>query len=126
MKVIIAGSRNIDDEKGVFRLLDNYYEDAIEKKITITEVVSGGASGVDKIGENWALSKGIPVKKFLPDWSVGKKAGPIRNAKMAEYGDVLVAIWDSNSRGTKNMIDCMKRLGKPVYTFHWNIFFITP
>lgn len=36
---------------------------------------------------------------------------------MAEYADVLIAIWDGKSNGTKNMIEEMQKLEKPVYLF---------
>ena len=41
-----------------------------------------------------------------------KAAGPIRNRQMAEYADYLIAFWDGESRGTRNMIETMKKLGK--------------
>ena len=31
-------------------------------------IVSGGADGPDKIAEDWARSKGIPVEIFPADW----------------------------------------------------------
>lgn len=33
---------------------------------------------------------------------------------MAEYADAAIVFWDGKSRGAKNMIDEMKKLGKPV------------
>ena len=32
--------------------------------------------------------------------------------ELAEYGDYLIAFWGGKSRGTKNMIDQMKKLDK--------------
>ena len=32
--------------------------------------------------------------------------------EMAEYADYLIAFWDGKSRGTRNMIEIMKKLGK--------------
>ena len=56
-------------------------------------------------------------KKYIYlDWNKhGKAAGPIRNRQMAEYADCLIAVWDGKSRGTKNMIDEMNKLMKPVF-----------
>jgi hypothetical protein len=34
---------------------------------------------------------------------------------MADYADALVAVWDGSSPGTKNMINIMQRLDKPVH-----------
>lgn len=80
----------------------------------ITEVVSGGARGIDQAGEWWAATKGIPVKVFCADWAVlGKGAGMHRNVEMAKYADCLVAIWDGKSSGTKHMIETMHGMKKP-------------
>lgn len=110
MKVIIAGSRGINNARLVL--------DAIEQSgFTITEVVSGGAYGVDKLGEVYALGRGIPVKQFIPDWQgyAGSRAGMVRNAQMGEYADALIAVWDGYSRGTNHMISVMARLKKPFH-----------
>jgi len=98
MRVIIAGSR----EGAVYK---NVVDAVRESCWDITEVVSGGARGVDKLGEEFAKKNSIPLKTFHANWTkYGKRAGPIRNKKMAEYADALIAIWDGKSRGTKDMI----------------------
>lgn len=109
MKVIIAGSRSCTDY--------NFVEGAIhESGFSITEVVCGGAIGVDSVGRKWARYYRIPVKMFLPDWRThGKKAGIIRNIEMADYAEALIAVWDGESRGTKHMIDAAGKKGIPVY-----------
>ncbi len=111
MKTIIAGSRSIHDRKIV--------EEAIKASgFTITEVVSGGARGVDAVGECWARDNNIPLKRFLAKWHVqGKRAGPIRNGEMAEYAEALIAIWDGESRGTQDMIVKAKCKGLQVYVY---------
>jgi hypothetical protein len=101
MKTIIAGSRSITNEEYVKYCLNEFAEE-----IPITEVVSGCAKGVDRIGENWAKTRKIPVKQFPADWSnLGKKAGIVRNCKMVDYADVLIAFWDGRSKGTRHVID---------------------
>ena len=111
MKVIIAGSRSMTDIERVFNELDSYNE------FEITEGVCGMAKGVDIIGKEWCLTKGIPVKEFPADWEkFGKAAGPIRNKQMGIYSDCAIVIYNPEiSKGSKNMIDTMKKLGKPVY-----------
>jgi hypothetical protein len=98
MKVIIAGSRGIT--------VGWYVEAAIrESGFIITEIVSGRARGVDRLGEQWALRNNIPLKLFTANWNeYGKSAGSIRNTEMANYADGLIAIWDGRSLGTHNMI----------------------
>ncbi|KKL85798.1 hypothetical protein LCGC14_1951150 [marine sediment metagenome] len=113
MKVIVAGTRNFGDPIVVFMAIDSS-----PWKHQITEVVSGCAQGVDQFGEDYARLKGIKVVRFPADWNKhGKAAGPIRNKQMALYADALVAVWAGRSRGTKNMIDEMERIGKPVHVY---------
>ena len=119
MKVIIAGSRHITDYQLVSQVISNTLA---KYNIQITEIVSGCAAGVDSLGEQWALENGIKVEPFEADWDditvpnalirtnkwgkeYNAKAGYQRNERMAEYGDVLIAIWDGKSNGTKDMID---------------------
>lgn len=84
----------------------------------ITEVLSGGARGADKLGERWAVDNDIPYELWLADWEKhGKAAGQIRNRQMAENAEALIAFWDGRSRGTKNMIDTAKELGLEVRVF---------
>lgn len=102
MKTIIAGSREITQYGIVFQAAEDFYLAGHE----ITEVVSGGARGIDRLGERYAKEEKIPLKVFPADWNThGKAAGHIRNLQMAQYADALIAIWDGKSRGTKNMID---------------------
>ena len=109
MRVIIAGSRDITDPKCLEGLETwcNY---------DITEVVSGMAPGVDKLGIQWAALHNIPVKEFPADWATYKRgAGRRRNLAMAEYADALLAIWDGQSPGTAHMIQTMQDLHKPTF-----------
>jgi hypothetical protein len=97
MKVIIAGSRTID----------NYDELLIaikEAPFQITEVISGAANGVDKMGERWALENGIPLQRFPANWNkYGFSAGYMRNVVMAEHAQALLLVWDGQSAGSASM-----------------------
>jgi hypothetical protein len=109
MKVIIAGSRNVNNYSLVVQ--------AIERSgFNITEVVCGCAVGIDRLGEQWARANNIPIKEMPADWNRnGKAAGPMRNRDMAEYADAAIVIWDGQSRGSRNMIENMVRRKKPYY-----------
>lgn len=109
MKVIIAGSRSITNPG----LIDKA---VLESKFPISWVVCGGASGVDALGEEWALRNHIPITYFPAKWELhGKSAGMIRNRKMSEWADALIAVWDGKSRGTRHMIDIMRKMDKPAF-----------
>lgn len=104
MKTIIAGSRDLESFKSHERIW--IVADAvIQSGFTITEVVSGGARGIDLAGELYAETHNppIPITRFIPDWSMGRGAGFVRNRKMAEYAQALVLIWNGTSRGSANM-----------------------
>ena len=112
MKVIVAGGRDFNDYKLLKETLDNFQQEYGN----ITEVVSGTAKGVDKLGEQYANENNIPIKRFVPDWNgLGKKAGHVRNRLMGDYAKehngMLVAFWDKHSRGTKGMIDYASKIG---------------
>lgn len=98
MKVIIAGSRTIED-------YDQLLKAVAEAPFQITEVVSGTAKGVDLMGERWAKEKGIAIKRFKPDWPRdGNSAGYFRNVLMAQYADALILVWDGYSKGSASML----------------------
>lgn len=109
MKVIIAGSRE--------GITANDVDTAIrESGFVITEVVSGGARGVDRMGEQYARYYGIPIRQFIPDWNgIGKSAGFRRNEQMADYADALIAVWDAVSHGTEHMIRTAEKRGLAVF-----------
>lgn len=99
MKVIVAGSRTIRDYDVVSSAI-------VQSGFKVSEIVSGGATGVDSLGGKWANFHEIPVKAFIAQWgALGKKAGILRNTEMANYAEALVAIWDGYSSGTANMIE---------------------
>lgn len=110
MRTIIAGSRTITSGDHV---------DAAIKAcgFQITRVLSGCANGVDRLGENWAAANYISLDLFPADWErLGRRAGPVRNQKMAENADALIAVMvRAGSSGTKDMIRRAKRAGLRVY-----------
>ena len=99
MRVIIAGSREVKIEN------NKLWELIKDSGFDITEIVSGGCRGADQAGELYADIHDIPVKKFPADWNKhGKSAGPRRNQEMADYADVLILLWNGESRGSFDML----------------------
>jgi hypothetical protein len=104
MKVVIFGSQTIEDIQEIENALEHS-----SVKDSITEIVGGGARGVDTLAQLYAESHDIPFKLFPADWKLyGRKAGPLRNIEMSEYAEFGVAIWDGKSRGTAHMIRLME------------------
>ena len=122
MKVIVAGGRDFNDYKLLKETLDNFQQEYGN----ITEMVSGTAKGVDKLGEQYANENNIPIKRFVPDWErLGKKAGHVRNRLMGDYAKehngMLVAFWDRQSKGTKGMIDYATKIGLKSVVVYYNV-----
>lgn len=103
MRTIVAGSRDITDQSLV--------EEAIEEAdFEPTEIVSGGADGVDAIGEEYAKDNGLSFSIFEANWDQhGNAAGPKRNEEMAKYAaredGAAILVWDGESLGTRSMFE---------------------
>ena len=105
MRVVIAGGR---DQR--LTADDIYRLDQLVQSLPITEVVTGGARGIDTDAHEWARSRMLPTKVINADWEkFGKSAGPIRNAQMARQSDVVVTF--KGGRGTDNMKHTAVALG---------------
>jgi len=104
MKVAVVGSRNlrVDD-------LGKYLPDGV------TEIISGGARGVDTCAREYALAQGIKLTEFLPEYEKYGRVAPLRrNITIIEHADLVMAFWDGKSRGTKFVIEKCKERGVPV------------
>ena len=117
-KVIIAGGRTFNNYQLLKEVCDRLL---ITKRIHHTIIiVSGQADGADVLGEHYAAENGFEVYPMPALWKrFGGRAGPIRNYEMACYADALIAFWDGESPGTKNMIECMHLRQKLVAVIHY-------
>lgn len=101
MKTIIAGGRDYVPTTEDYQILDIWH-----RILPITEVVSGGAKGADRMGEVWAGKHRLPVCRKEPDTLGGVipfwQAARHRNQAMADYADALIAF--PGGTGTADMI----------------------
>ena len=91
--------------------------DDIEKYIPeeVTEIVSGGAKGVDLYAKEYAIKRGLKFSEFLPEYEKYKRGAPLkRNLKIIDYVDKVIAFWDGKSRGTKFVIDNCRKKNKEI------------
>lgn len=119
MKVIVAGGRDFTDIDTMADEITKLCQAGhIANNATL---VCGMARGADMTGYRlWRDVFDLPISKFPAQWDKhGKAAGMIRNREMGNYADVLVAFWDGQSRGTKQMIEYMRSLGKPVFVINY-------
>ena len=87
----ICGSRTID-----YLNLDFYLDSQ-----QYSQIICGGANGVDTIAELWAKRH-------------GKYAPLKRDEDMVNASDIVIAFWDGKSKGTKYTIDYARKNGAPV------------
>ena len=81
-------------------------------------ILSGGATGVDSIAEQWARQNKIEFVLYKPNYKIyGKRAPLVRDEEMVNAADLVIAFWDGQSRGTKYTIDYAKSIGRKVKLF---------
>lgn len=102
--LIIAGGREFSDWVIFYTVVDRWF-DQYDPTGTKTTIYSGMADGADEMGFLYSEDRGLPCKKFRADWNrYGLSAGKRRNQQMANTGTHLIAFWDGESTGTKDMI----------------------
>ena len=103
MKIAIIGSRSVT----VSDLTPYVPHDC-------SEIVSGGARGVDLCAAKFAKEKGIKLTEFLPNYKkYGRSAPLLRNKLIVEYADSVIAFWDGASKGTAYVIKLCEESNKP-------------
>lgn len=107
MKVAVIGSRSLTVNN-----LGKYLPEET------TEIISGGARGVDISAREYAQTHNIPLSEFLPDYKRYGRSAPLkRNLQIIQYADLVLAFWDGSSKGTRFVIENCRRLGVPVRVF---------
>jgi hypothetical protein len=96
MRIGFIGSRNYQHLVLISKIIKKIK--AIYDSFTF---VSGGARGVDKTAEMFAKSLGLECDIINAEWDkYGKGAGHIRNVKLVDSCNMIVAFWDFISPGT--------------------------
>lgn len=104
MKLAIIGSRTL-----VTPSIEEYFPEGV------TEIVSGGAKGIDEAAARFAHIHNIKLTEFLPDYARYGNGAPLkRNEQIADYADAGLAFWDGSSHGTKYTIALFRERGKPI------------
>ena len=104
MKIAIVGSR---------KLTNIALEQHIPKDIT--EIVSGGAVGVDICAAEYAKKYGLKLTEFLPQYEhLGRAAPIVRNRQIVDYADKIIVFWNGSSKGSLSVIKYAQKIGKPI------------
>lgn len=111
MRIAIVGSRHFAAPERV-----SEYVRSLPKG---TSIVTGSASGVDAAATRAAREAGIPVHVISA--SFDELADPakaaVRNQRLVDLCDVLVAFWDGASQGTRVTVERALDSGKEVHVF---------
>lgn len=112
MRVAIVGSRSIEYDK----LQERAYELLCRNiPANATEIVSGGAVGIDSLAEVYAKNNHLPTKIFKPDYAkYGRRAPIVRNDEIIAYAQYVLAFWDGQSHGTAYTVAACIKEGVPV------------
>ena len=80
-----------------------------------TEIISGGARGIDACARVYALRYGLKLTEYLPEYSRYGRGAPLkRNITIIENSDFVLAFWDGTSPATKYVIENCKKRNIPV------------
>ena len=104
MKLLIAGSRSISQFD-----LTPYVSSEVEW------IITGGASGIDRIAEAYADQLKISKLILRPQYHRYGKGAPLRrNREMVELADAVLVIWDGHSKGSLHTMEYAQKQGKTV------------
>lgn len=107
MKVAVIGSRGLSVPN-----IGEYLPENTD------EIISGGARGVDSSAREYALSHGIKLTEFLPEYKKYGKSAPLkRNITIIENADIVLAFWDGRSKGTKFVIENCRKMNAKVKVY---------
>lgn len=117
MRVLICGSRTFDNAAAI---LDAVMR--LELKYLDGDLVCihGDARGADKIAATICERRDWTVRAYPADWSLGRRAGYVRNQQMLDEGkpDLVLAFRSAGeSRGTDMMVKLARDAGVPTFVY---------
>ncbi|MDR1157892.1 MAG: DUF2493 domain-containing protein [Oscillospiraceae bacterium] len=106
MKVAVVGSRGLGD--ACYTVLCQHIPTGC------SEIISGGAVGIDTLAERYAAEAGLRLTVIRPDYHLFDRAAPlVRNGRIVREADYVLILWDGVSRGTRHVIMTCLKTGKP-------------
>lgn len=109
VKLAVVGSRSFSDYEFMKSILA--WHDC-------WQIISGGASGADRLAKRYAAEHGKEYVEFLPQWNrYGRSAGYKRNVQIVNAAEEVVAFHDGKSKGTQHTIDIAEEYNKPIYVY---------
>ena len=116
MRVLVTGSRDWDDQVQLYTAFTAVFLDA--RKETVSLVSGNCPTGADKMAEDLFEAMGYEVERYPADWSLGKKAGYLRNKAMVDSKpDLCVGFVKNNSRGASMTVKLAQDAGIETYIY---------
>ena len=126
MVVIVTGSRDWEDYDTLRSYMDHV---SYINGTKFSVIIHGDCKGVDQLARQYAAEQGINVVAFPADWTLGNKAGPIRNQEMINWAltrytnalteVICIAFPLPSSKGTW---DCIRRCERAkIRTYVWGL-----
>ena len=110
--VVFSGGAEWHDWRQLWEKLDQ-----IKARIpTMVLCTTAQRQGADAIAASWAASRGVSLVAFTPDSRLGKRAGFVRNERLAKLQPVE-AIVCQGSGIQSNLLDVLKAEGVPTHAF---------
>ena len=123
LRVLVTGSRDLtrqEDRALVFQALTDCAISCRWDMLVIHGACPTGADQwADEFVDEWN-EHGVRKKIFPAQWRIyGKKAGPLRNQEMVEFGaDLCLAFPLGISVGTRGCMEMAQKANIPVYEFY--------
>lgn len=110
-RVLVCGGRDFHDAGLLIGILNRHHDDAGQHLV----IINGGATGADRLAEEWAERHGVPVETYWAYWKThGRAAGPIRNQRMLDEGKPDLVVAFPGGRGTADMVRRARAAGVEV------------
>lgn len=112
MKVLVCGGRDFDDAD----FLNSVMDKILKKHKDITVIHGSCRTGADNLVELWCKENEVNYQGYPARWkTLGRKAGPIRNAEMIRDGKPDVVVGFKGGTGTENMCNTAEQKGINVW-----------
>lgn len=131
VRLLIAGSRSVTSLEQARDAVCEAFAAWDLDWVDVVELVSGGAKGVDQLGEALAKEHNVEIRRFIPDWknltapgarvrtnqfgAYNANAGIDRNGLLVARCTHAVVLWDGSSPGTNDTIKRLAAANKPYH-----------
>jgi len=110
--IAVLGSRSFTDEAQLSAVLEHYIQ-------TGQTVLTNATHGAALLTRLWCRKHGVPFQVIPAEWDeLGRKAGPLNNAEIAEKCGAMIVFWDGGSPGAIDAAWKADMLGKNVLIVH--------